>query len=216
MNLTAIVTRRPFTRPGDARREQRAEADPVGELTQSEQSHVGHNVHILWFDYPANINAFYALVSFAVSGIYLSFFLTVLGAFIVRRRGWEPSGSFKLGKWGTPVTIGAMVYLFLMLVNICWPSAITSGRALFNYGWVTLLVVLIIVVLGALYEGFARPDRKVSEQHRGELAARRNHGPGASPRGRGCYSTVIKGRGRGSRSPRRCAQLRPRSLSRAG
>jgi amino acid transporter len=122
-----------------------------------------HNVHILWFDYPANINALYALVSFAVSGIYLSFFLTVLGAFIARRRGWVPSGSFKLGKWGMPVTVGAMIYLFLMLVNISWPSAITSGRALFNYGWVTLLVMLVIVVIGAIYEGFARPDREVSE-----------------------------------------------------
>ncbi|HSN02646.1 MAG TPA: amino acid permease, partial [Acidimicrobiales bacterium] len=122
-----------------------------------------HNVHILWFDYPANINALYALVSFAVSGIYLSFFLTVLGAFIARRRGWVPNGSFTLGKWGMPVTIGAMAYLFLMLVNICWPSAITSGRALFNYGWVTLLVMLIIVVIGAVYEGLARPDREVSE-----------------------------------------------------
>ncbi len=122
-----------------------------------------HTVHILWFDYPANINALYALVSFGVSGIYLSFFLTVLGAFIARRRGWEPSGTFKLGKWGVPVTVGAMIYLGFMLINIVWPSAITSGRALFNYGWVTLLVMLLIVVVGALYEGFARPDREVSE-----------------------------------------------------
>ena len=48
-------------------------------------------VHILWFDYPANVNALYALVSFATSGIYLAFFLTVLGALIARVRGWKPS-----------------------------------------------------------------------------------------------------------------------------
>jgi amino acid transporter len=123
-----------------------------------------HNVHVLWFDYPAKVNALYALVSFATSGIYLSFFLTVLGAFIARQRGWRPSGSFQLGKWGVPVTIGGMVYLFAMLLNIVWPSALTSGRAAyFNYGWVTLLVMIIIVAIGALYEGLARPDREVGE-----------------------------------------------------
>lgn len=124
-----------------------------------------HNVHILWFDYPAKVNALYALVSFATSGIYLSFFLTVLGSFIARRRGWQPSGQFTLGKWGNIVTVGAMAYLGLMLINLCWPSSLTSGRALFNYGWVTFFVMAIIVIVGAIYEFTARPDRSIG-QHR--------------------------------------------------
>lgn len=122
-------------------------------------------VHILWFDYPANVNALYALVSFATSGIYLAFFLTVFGAFVARLRGWRPQGSFTLGRWGMPVTIGGGLYLLLMLLNIVWPSPLSSGRALFNYGWVTLLVMTIIVGIGAVYEGLARPDRSVA-QHR--------------------------------------------------
>ena len=120
------------------------------------------NVHVLWFDYPAHINALYALVSFATSGIYLSFFLTVFGALIARLRGWKPSGQFTLGKWGMPVTITAAVYLFLMLLNIVWPSSLASGRAYFNYGWITLMVMFVIFVLGALYEVLARPDRKIA------------------------------------------------------
>jgi amino acid transporter len=123
-----------------------------------------HNVHILWFDYPAKVNALYALVSFATSGIYLSFFLTVLGALIARSRGWVPKGSFTLGKWGYPVTIAGALYLFLMLLNIVWPSALSSGRAAyFNYGWVTLLVMIVIVAAGAIYEVLARPDKTVSQ-----------------------------------------------------
>ena len=43
-----------------------------------------------------------------------------------------------------------------MLLNIVWPGALTGGRAVFNYGWVTLLVMAIIVAAGALYEGIAR------------------------------------------------------------
>lgn len=118
-------------------------------------------IHVLWFLYPANVNALFALVSFATSGIYLSFFLTVLGAFIARLRGWKPAGSFQLGKWGMPVTVTGMVYLGAMLLNIVWPSSLTSGRGLlFNYGWITLLVMLIIVVIGGLYEGIVRPHKK--------------------------------------------------------
>ncbi|MEO9180504.1 MAG: APC family permease, partial [Acidimicrobiales bacterium] len=123
------------------------------------------NTHILWFDYPAHVNALYALVSFATSGIYLSFLLTVLGSLIARRRGWVPSGTFTLGKWGVPVAVGGALYLFLMLINIVWPSSLSSGRAAyFNYGWVTLLVMIIIVAAGALYEGLARPDKAKSQE----------------------------------------------------
>ena len=90
----------------------------------------------------------------------------MLGSFIARRRGWVPSGSFTLGKWGTPVTVTGLAYLGLMLINICWPSSIYSARgALFNYGWVTVLVIAVIVIVGALYEVIARPDLRIA-QHR--------------------------------------------------
>jgi amino acid transporter len=118
-------------------------------------------VHILWFDYPANVNALYALVSFATSGIYLAFLLTVAGALIARLRGWKPSGVFTLGRWGVAVTIGGALYLLFMLVNIVWPSPLSSGRAVFNYGWVTLLVMALIVGIGAIYQVAARPDQRM-------------------------------------------------------
>jgi hypothetical protein len=60
------------------------------------------------------------------------------------------------------VTIAGAAYLLLMLLNVVWPSPLSSGRAIFNYGWVTLLVMAIIVAIGALYEAIARPDRKVA------------------------------------------------------
>ncbi|MBV8245653.1 MAG: amino acid permease, partial [Candidatus Eremiobacteraeota bacterium] len=122
------------------------------------------NVHVLWFEYPAKINALYALVSFATSGIYLAFFLTVFGALLARFRGWRPRGAFTLGAWGMPTTICAATYLFLMLVNIVYPSPLGSGRALFNYGWVTLLVMLIIVAAGGLYGLVARPGRRAPRE----------------------------------------------------
>jgi amino acid transporter len=120
-----------------------------------------HNIHILWFVFPAGINALTALVSFGVSGIYLSFLLTVVGSMIARARGWKPAGSFKLGRWGWPVSILAAAYLVAMLVDIVAPTGLTSPRAeLFNFDWITLVVMLVLLILGGIYFVIAKPYRR--------------------------------------------------------
>jgi len=114
-------------------------------------------IHILFFTYPAKVNALFILVSFATSGIYLSFQMVVLGAFIARIRGWRPTG-FNLGRWAYPVYVVGMIYGIGMLVNIVFPSALTSPRAaLFNYGWMTLVVMFLILVIGAIFFFVHRP-----------------------------------------------------------
>ena len=120
------------------------------------------NVDIWFITYPANINALLSLISFGVSGIYLSFLLTVIGAIVARSRGWVPEGTFKLGRWGWTVSIIAAAYLGLMLLNVVVPTGLTSARGLFNYDWITLSVMVIIAVVGAIYFLAARPDRKVA------------------------------------------------------
>src|SRR5689334_23321623 len=122
-----------------------------------------HNVDLGFITYPANTTALYSLVSFGVSGIYLSFLLAVIAAIVARARGWVPEGAFKLGKWGWTVTIIAAAYLGLMLLNVVLPSGLSSGRALFNLDWITLSVMVVIAVVGALYFVIARPDRKVGQ-----------------------------------------------------
>jgi len=122
-----------------------------------------HNVDLGFITYPANTTALYSLISFAVSGIYLSFLLAVIAAIVARMRGWVPEGAFRLGKWGWTVTLIAAGYLGLMLLNVVVPSGLASGRALFNLDWITLLVMVIIAVIGAVYFLIARPDRKVGQ-----------------------------------------------------
>jgi amino acid transporter len=121
----------------------------------------GSNYHIWFVTYPAHVNALVALVSFGVSGIYLSFFLTVIGAIIARVRGWQPEGAFRLGKWAWPVLIIAGTYLGAMFLNVIYPSGLTSARAFFNIDWITLFVIVIIAVVGGLYLLIGRPDRNV-------------------------------------------------------
>lgn len=121
------------------------------------------NMHVLWFDVPAGVNALTLLVSFGVSGIYLSFLLTVIGSMIARARGWQPAGSFRLGRWGWPVSIASAAYLALMLLNIVWPSSLSSPRgSLFNYGWLTLVVMLVLLLIGAVYVAIARPHLRLT------------------------------------------------------
>jgi amino acid transporter len=128
-----------------------------------------HNVHLWFITYPANTNALVSLVSFGVSGIYLSFLLTVIGAIIARARGWVPEGEFRLGKWAWTVLIIAALYLGLMFVNVVIPTGLTSPRAYFNIDWITLLVMVIITVIGAIYFLAARPDKKLAGHVHDEL-----------------------------------------------
>jgi amino acid transporter len=125
--------------------------------------------HFLFITYPGGVNALVALVSFGVSGIYLSFLLTVIAAFIARRRGWVPEGRFTLGRWGELVTWIAMLYLGLMLINVVLPTGLSSPRAFFNLDWITLLVMFVIAVIGAAYFFAVRPDRGVRHHLHDEL-----------------------------------------------
>ncbi|MDQ1640807.1 MAG: hypothetical protein QOJ90_158 [Actinomycetota bacterium] len=130
------------------------------------------DVHIGFITYPAKVSALTALVSFGVSGIYLSFLLTVIGAIVARSRGWVPQGPFQLGRLGWATTIGAAVYLGLMLINVVAPTGLTSPRgALFNLDWVTLAVMAVIGLLGLVAFLIVRPAERVVVHGRDDLAA---------------------------------------------
>ena len=120
-----------------------------------------HDVKILFFTYPANTNVLVSLVSFGISGIYLSFGLTVIGWMIARRRGWVPAGQFRLGRWAWPVSVVAVVYLGLMLVNVVLPTGLGSARAYFNLDWITLLVMVIVAVAGVIVFFAAHRGREI-------------------------------------------------------
>ncbi len=118
-----------------------------------------HNIKFLFITYPANTSALVSLVSFAVSGIYLSFLLTVIAAIVAKARGWVPEGSFRLGRWSWPVCIVAAAYLLLVLVDVVAPTGLSSPRGYFNLDWITLSVMVVVAVVGAVYFVIGRPDR---------------------------------------------------------
>ncbi|MBO3752377.1 amino acid permease [Streptosporangiaceae bacterium NEAU-GS5] len=139
-----------------------------------------HDITIGFFTYPANTNALVSLVSFGVSGIYLSFLLTVIAAIVARARGWIPEGRFQLGRWGWPVSIVAAVYLGLMLVNVVAPTGLDSPRAYFNLDWITLLVMAAVTLVGLVLFLIGRPDRQIGQHlhdQREPTGAERAGGP---------------------------------------
>src|SRR5580704_16079034 len=125
-----------------------------------------HNVHILWFDYPANTNVLVSLVSFGVSGIYLSFFLTVIGAAVARMRGWVPEGKCQLGKWAWPVIIVSGLYLLVMLINVVAPTGLSSPRAYFNIDWITLIVMIIVFLVGIVLFALSKGGKEIDSHMR--------------------------------------------------
>jgi hypothetical protein len=93
----------------------------------------------------------------------------VIAAIIARARGWVPEGTFQLGRWGWPVYVVAATYLGLMFANVVAPTGLSSPRGYFNLDWITLLVIFVIAVVGAVYFVAARPDRKVQQHLHDEL-----------------------------------------------
>lgn len=99
-----------------------------------------HNVRFGFITYPANTNVLVSLVSFGVSGIYLSFLMTVIAAAIARARGWIPQGAFRLGRWAWVVNVAAIAHLGLMFVNIVTSAGLASPRGYFKLDWITLAI----------------------------------------------------------------------------
>jgi urea carboxylase system permease len=71
--------------------------------------------------------------------IYLSYFLCNVGVLIARRRGWPQTKAwFNLGRWGMPVSILALIYGGVMILNIAlWADPMfgdfgTGGRDFWN------------------------------------------------------------------------------------
>ncbi|MGW6297025.1 APC family permease [Streptomyces sp. NPDC055058] len=88
------------------------------------------------------------IVSFASLGIYLGFQMVVFAALRARLKGWQPSGAYRLGKWGLPVNIAALVYGITGIVTMAWPR---TPEAPWYDNYIVLLSGAVVVGLGLLY-----------------------------------------------------------------
>lgn len=99
-------------------------------------------------------DALVKIISFAVLGIYLAFQMVVLAALRARLRGWQPSGPFTLGRAGVPVTVAALIYGVLAIVNMIWPR---TPDAPWYDNYLVALSGLVVLAVGLAYLLVVRP-----------------------------------------------------------
>ncbi len=95
-----------------------------------------------------------SIVSFAILGIYLGFQMVVFAALRARLKGWVPSGPFTLGRWGMPITICALTYGVLTMINVAWPR---TPDAPWYDNWLVALSAVVGIGVGAIYMAIAKP-----------------------------------------------------------
>jgi amino acid transporter len=103
-----------------------------------------------------------SLIAFGTAAIYVAFLLVALAALIARLRGsWRPSGRVRLGRAGTLINAGAVVWLGFETVNIAWPRASLAPPGAPGYQvWAAPIVLAVIALVGLGYLVLARPQRR--------------------------------------------------------
>ncbi len=101
------------------------------------------------------------IISFASIGIYIAFQMVVFGSLYSRIKGWVPSGSFQLGKWGLLVNIIALVYGISAVLNMIWPRA-TDSPWYVNYAMIVTSAA--VIGTGFLYLFLKEPHLKISNE----------------------------------------------------
>jgi urea carboxylase system permease len=135
-----------------------------------------------------NQSAFLALTSVAIIMFYIAYLGVTAGMLVRRLRGTWPKPDhgpyFSLGRWGTLVNAGAVVYGTIVAINIAWPrSAVydalagtkdSAGHVIpghWYWQYIAVLFIGIVVIVGSIYY-FAVYNRKPIEvlaEHRAEV-----------------------------------------------
>jgi urea carboxylase system permease len=120
-----------------------------------------------------NQHAFLTLTSVAIIMFYLPY-LAVTGSMLARRlRGeWprpEHGPYFKMGRWGLPVNILAVVYGTLVAFEIAWPRAAVYGTGAYRFG--AYIFVGGSAVLGGAYYLLVQRHKSdaILESHRADI-----------------------------------------------
>ena len=109
-----------------------------------------------------SVDALTKIVSFAALGIYIAFQMVVFAALRARIKGWRPSGDFKLGVWGMPVTVAALIYGIIAMVNMAWPR---TPDASFLDNYIVFVSAVVVIGVGLVYMLIAKPYERGDAPH---------------------------------------------------
>ena len=118
---------------------------------------------LLSFIYIGSSTAFNAIISLTAIGLHISYILPI--AFIMLRKIRGPPlafGPFELGKWGIPINLFSLVYLFFVVIWMPFPTELPVTGMNMNYAGPILLAVIIGAVVDWFISGRKRFDFPVS------------------------------------------------------
>jgi amino acid transporter len=115
------------------------------------------------------------IASVAVVIVYLAYLMVTVPLLYQRLRGHETfsqifhPGYFNLGRWGLPINIIAVVFGFVLMVDVAWPRAeiYNVGNGPWMLTWFAPLFVLAATIIGAIAYPLMR-HQAVSEHQAAE------------------------------------------------
>jgi amino acid transporter len=101
------------------------------------------------------------IITFAVVGIYISFQLVVLAVVLARRRGWQATGAFSLGRWGPIVNLVALFYGVAAIVILSDKTPASVANPGFFDRWLVPISAGIVAAIGLVYLFVFKPKARV-------------------------------------------------------
>ena len=121
---------------------------------------------ILSLIYIGSSTAFNAIISLTAIALHVSYILPITFILLKKIRRQEIDfGPFRLGKWGVPINIFSLLYLFFVITWMPFPTELPVTAANMNYAGPILLLVIIGAVLDWFISGHKRFRFPVARQN---------------------------------------------------
>ena len=112
---------------------------------------------ILSLVYIGSSTAFNAIISLTAIALHISYILPI--TFILLRKIRGPPlafGPFKLGKWGIPINLFSLLYLFFVIIWMPFPTMLPVTGSNMNYAGPILLAFIFGAILDWVITGHKR------------------------------------------------------------
>jgi choline transport protein len=86
--------------------------------------------------------------------LYISYIIPIFFLLVRRLRNHHPQyGPFKLGRWGIPINLLAVVYILYVLSFVPLPTIIPVTALNMNYSGPIVLAVLVLALMDWIFSG---------------------------------------------------------------
>jgi choline transport protein len=101
--------------------------------------------------------AFFAILSLNTLALYISYCIPILFFIMAKLRGDDiPYGPFRLGRFGLPINVFALVYAIFISIFLPFPPYVPVTGATMNYGGPVMAFVIIFAIADWFWTGRKR------------------------------------------------------------